>query len=125
MAELKELLDKYEIVVRNALMTVYYRQLGMISIHAGTRNMFQVCKWMSENTPYGGTLYWVVPDWLFFWDRVRVHEKSTVRFNVRFFGSGRRQMNTVVFRRGWWAMYLVPIKMLAEAMWGKRIYQVR
>jgi len=88
--------------------------LSFVSFHGPIDEAYQAAKFLSETK--GGEVYWVIPDRVFRFDDVEVSPGITVK--VWFMGSALRRKNCVLFRRGWWALYLWDpyIKALARAL---------
>ena len=105
---------KWVPVIDNLLWQVYYRILSFISFHGPVDEAYQAAKLLSETK--GGEVYWVIPDRVFRWDDVEVSPGITMK--VWFLGSAIRRKNTVMFRRGWWALYLWDpyVKSVARAL---------
>lgn len=98
--------DKWLPVISRLLWQVYYRVLGLVSYHADINESFKAATYLSQNNylgnTFGGNVYWVVEGSVFRWDDVELAPE--IKMNVWFFG---RQRNTVMARRGWWALYVL------------------
>lgn len=90
-------------VVDSLLLQCYYRVLSFISIHAPIDEVFKAARYLAREKR-GGKVFWVVPDRVARWDNVEVFPGITM--TVWIFGSKIRRKNTVMARRGWWALYL-------------------
>jgi len=109
MAEVPDLVEKWGEIVKRLVWITFYRLLAIVGCHANVGEMYDVCKWLSKNTPMGGTVEWTVPNRVFFWRRVNVNRDVTI--NVRVFGSpyGRNTFFTRIgFFKGWTATELFP-----------------
>lgn len=89
-------------VIDRLLWQAYYRILSFISFHAPVGESYQAAQELSGTR--GGEVYWVVPDRVFRWDDVEV--SPGIRMTVWIFGSALRGKNSVIARRGFWALYL-------------------
>jgi len=98
---------KWRKFVENSILTAYYRVLSFISVRAPITEIYETCVWLSENTPYSGNVYYLIPDRLFNWEDVVVNQdpEYPIKMTVRVFGSPIRGANTVFMRTGWWLMY--------------------
>lgn len=108
--------EKWIPVIDHLLWQVYYRVLSFVSFHGPVDEAFKACIKLKEAK--GGSVYWVLPKRAFRWDDVEV--SPGIKMTVWFFGSAVRRKNTVMCRRGWWAMYLFDpyVKTLAKVMGG-------
>jgi len=112
-----EALEEWEkaIHVLDALVVqAYYRVLSFVSFHLGIDASFKAAQHLAE-TKRGGKVYWVVEHaGIARWDDVEVF--PNIKIALWLFGSKIRQKNTVIARRGWWALYLldVQVKRLAK-----------
>jgi len=97
-----ELMDKWGSVVQRVTFQVYYRVMGVVSIHAPIDEVYTVCQVLTEKM--GGSVYWVVPKSVFRWDGVQVDHGVTQ--NIWVFGSVVRRRNVVFLRVGWWTLTL-------------------
>lgn len=99
--------SKWRIFVENAILTSYYRVLSFVSIHCPITEAYEACLWLSQNTPLGGEVYYLIPDRLFVWEDVVVNKnpENPVKMVLRAFGSPIRGANTVFTRAGWFFMY--------------------
>jgi len=106
--------EKWIPVIENLLWQVYYRILSFVSFHGPIDEAYEAAKFLSGTR--GGEVYWVIPDRVFRWDDVEVSPDITMK--VWFFGSAIRRRNTVMARRGWWALYLLDpyIEALARTL---------
>jgi hypothetical protein len=109
MAEVPPGFLKWGSLVERMLITSYYRVLSFVSLHAPINEVYEACKYMSENTPYAGSVYYLVPRRLFNWDEIVVNRNPNypVTMNLRVFGSPIRGKNTVFVRASWWKLYVV------------------
>ena len=100
---------KWGTLVERLLIPTYYRIFSFTSIHAPMTEISIVCDYLSKNTAMGGTITWNIPGRLFTWNNLVINQNSNypVTMNVRVFGSGLRQKNTVFVRIGWWKAYVV------------------
>ncbi|TRZ51724.1 MAG: hypothetical protein D4S01_04225 [Dehalococcoidia bacterium] len=90
-------------VIDKLLWQVYYRILSFISFHAPIDEAYSAAKHLSETK--GGAVYWVMPDRVFRFDNIEI--SPGIRLDVYFFGSASRRKNVVMFRRGWWSLYII------------------
>lgn len=96
-------------VVSRLLWQCYYRVLGLISFHGSISEAYEAAKWLSESLlGPGGNVYWIVENRVFRWDNVEI--SPDIFMNVWFFGTPR---NTMMLRRGWWALYLLETSVKA------------
>jgi hypothetical protein len=102
---------KWGSLIERMLITSYYRVLSFVSLHAPIGEIYTACKYMSENTPYSGKVYYLVPQRVFNWDEVAVNRNPDypVTMNLRVFGSPLRGKNTVFTRIGWYKMYVTDV----------------
>lgn len=109
MAEMPPEVRRWGRFIENSVVTSYYRVLSFVSVHAPVSEVYTACKYYSENTPYGGDVYWLVQGRIFNWDNINVNQDSDypVYMNLRVFGSSLRGKNTVFARVGWFKMYIV------------------
>jgi len=96
------LMEKWGSIVERVTFQVYYRVLGMVSIHVPIDEAFTVCQGLTEKR--GGSVYWVVPKSVFRWDGVQVDHG--VKENIWVIGSTIRRRNTAFIRVGWWTLTL-------------------
>jgi len=98
---------KWRKLVENAVLTSYYRILSFVSLQCPIGEAYETCVWLSENTPYGGTVYYLIPERLFIWEEVVVNQnpENPITMVLRVFGSPIRKRNTVFVRAGWYFMY--------------------
>lgn len=106
--------EKWVPVIDRLLWQAYYRILSFISYHAPIDESYEASKSLSGTR--GGEVYWVIPNRVFRWDNVEI--SPGIKLTVWFFGSALRKKNTVMVRRGWWALYLFDtyVKTLAKTL---------
>ena len=113
--------EKAVYVIDSLVVQCYYRVLSFISFHFGIDDAFRAAQYLAE-TKRGGTVYWVVERaGIARWDDVEVF--PGIRITIWLFGSKLRRKNTVMARRGWWALYLwdVNVKRLARVLGTYRV----
>lgn len=103
--------EKWGKFVENSILTAYYRLLSFVSLHAPISEIYNVCKYLSENTDYGGDAYWLIENRVANWDSVIVNQnpEHPVTMNLRIFGSPIRNRNTCFARVGFWKMYALDV----------------
>jgi len=108
MAEIPPEFSKWGPLIERMIITSYYRVLSFTSLHAPIGEIYTACKYMSENTPYSGDVYYLIPHRLFNWDNVVVNRNPDypVTFSLRVFGSPIRNKNVVFARVGFYKLYL-------------------
>lgn len=89
----------------NIVFQAWYRVLSFVSLHAPINEVFEAARHISENER-GGTVYWVIPDRVARWDDLDVSPPYGLKMTVWIFGSALRRKNSVIARRGFWALYL-------------------
>lgn len=85
----------------------YYRQLGIVAIHAPVDEVYKAVEELAAE--HGGVAYWAhdrTEGHAFRWDGIEMFP-DIPPMNLWFFGGKRRRENTVMVRRGWWAMYII------------------
>jgi len=104
---------KWVPVVDRLLFQCYYRVLSFISIHAPVDEVVKAAQYLAVEKRKG-KVYWVIEGRVARWDNVEVFPGITM--TVWIFGSKIRRKNTVMARRGWWALYLFDtyVKALAK-----------
>jgi len=104
---------KWVPVIEHLLWQVYYRVLSFVSFHGPLSEAYYAAEHLSDGK--GGRVYWVILDRVFRWDDVEISPGISTK--VWFFGGPK---NTVMARRGWWAMYLleVQVKRVASVLGG-------
>jgi len=110
MAEV-ELMEKWGSIVERITFQVYYRVMGMVSVHAPIDEVYKVCQGLIEKK--GGTVYWVIPKSVFRWDGVQVDHGVTE--NIWIVGSAMRRRNSAFIRVGWWTLTLFTETLRARA----------
>lgn len=103
--------DKWGSIVQRVTFQVFYRVLGMVSIHAPIDEIYETCQSLTETM--GGSVYWIVPGSVFRWDGV--HVDHTVKQNIWILGSKLRRKNTAFVRVGWWTLTLFTETLKARA----------
>ena len=86
------------------LSQVYYRSLGLVSIHQSVSDSAEAAQYLSANGR-GGTIQTVVPGRVYLWLGVAVAPDlpGSQTMGVLMFGSGTAQLNTVLLRVAFWA----------------------
>ncbi|MEM2291664.1 MAG: hypothetical protein QXR44_03175 [Thermoproteota archaeon] len=99
---------KWGSLIERMIITTFYRVMSFTSLHAPIGEIYKACEYMSRNTPYGGKVYYLIPERVFNWDNVIVNRNPDypVTMNMRVFGSPIRNKNTVFARIGWWKFYI-------------------
>jgi hypothetical protein len=107
MAEAPSAVSKWRRLVENSILTAYYRILSFVSVHCPITEAYETCVWLSENTPYGGNVYYLIEPRIFVWENVIVNQnpENPITMTLRVFGSPLRGVNTVFARAGWMFMY--------------------
>jgi hypothetical protein len=105
---------KWGSLIERMLITSYYRVLSFVSLHAPIGEIYKACKYMSENTPYSGEVYYLIPQRVFNWDEVVVNRNPEypVKMNLRVAGSPIRNKNVCFFRVGWYKMYIADVTLI-------------
>jgi len=101
----------------NIIFQAWYRVLSFVSLHAPINEVYEAARYIAENKR-GGTVYWVIPGRAARWDDLDVNPPHGVKMTVWIFGSAIRKKNSVVARRGFWALYLFDpyVKAFARAL---------
>lgn len=99
MSELEEW-EKAVEVMDYLLKQTYYRVLSFVSFHFPIEDAYKAAQQLK--TKRGGDVYWIVEGKVARWDELEVFPE--VYMTIWFFGG---QKNTVMARRGWWAMYVL------------------
>jgi len=105
----------------NIIFQAWYRVLSFVSLHAPINEVYEAARYIAENKR-GGNVYWVIPDRAARWDDLDVNPPYGVKMTVWIFGSAIRKKNSVVARRGFWALYLFDpyVKALARTLGALR-----
>jgi hypothetical protein len=98
--------NKWVNLVDSILFQVYYRTLGMVSLHGPVEEIYEACEILQKGKR-GGNLYWVITDRIANWEDVKVADEITM--TVRIFGSAIRGKNTVFMRKGFFTSYLIDL----------------
>lgn len=107
--------EKAANVMNELLKQAYYRILSFISFHFGVEDAYLAAQWLAENVR-GGQVYWVVEGKIARWDNIEVF--PSIFMNIWFFGGNK---NTVMARRGWWALYLLEV--YVKALSSQRFFR--
>jgi len=97
---------KWVLPLDNIVFQAWYRVLSFVSLHAPINEVFEAAKYVAENKR-GGNVYWVVEPKVFRWDDLDVNPPQGLKMTAWLFGGPK---NTVLCRRGWWALYLADIQ---------------
>jgi hypothetical protein len=110
--------QKWGTLIERMLITTYYRILSFTSLHSPIVEVYTACKYMSENTPYAGNVYWLIEQRIFNWDNVNVNRNSDypVTMSLRVFGSPIRNKNTVFARVGFYKFYITDVALMLIGM---------
>jgi hypothetical protein len=96
-------------VVDDLQRQIYYRQLGMVSMHGPVTEVVPAAAYLAKNRR-GGTVTWITPGWTARWENVEVYPGITM--NEWLYGGPR---NTVLMRVGFYKLYM------AESLLGSRV----
>lgn len=94
-------------IVGAVLFQVYYRQLGVVSIHIGIKDVMESVKRLQSER--GGEIVEVLRDRVFQWRDVEAFPGTNARVNVWIFGSDIRQKNTLFLRVGFWKLWFIDL----------------
>lgn len=97
-------------ILQAVLFQVYYRQLGMVSIHIPIKDMIEAANRLKPQR--GGTIQEIRKNMVYRWVDVEAFPNSNARMTVWMIGGSR---NTAFIRVGWWKLYLVD-SAVAKAM---------
>jgi len=89
----------------NIIFQAWYRVLSFVSLHAPINEVYEAARYIAENKR-GGNVYWVIRGRAARWDDLDVNPPHGVKMTVWIFGSAIRKKNSVIARRGFWALYL-------------------
>lgn len=101
----------------NIVFQAWYRVLSFVSLHAPITETYKAAKYIAR-TKRGGSVYWVLKDRVARWDDLDVNPPHKLTMTVWLFGSPIRGKNSVVARRGFWALYIWDpyVKTLARTL---------
>ncbi|MEM3656760.1 MAG: hypothetical protein QXP58_09650 [Thermoprotei archaeon] len=102
----KQITTAQEALIAQAIFQMYYRVLGMVSLHFGITETYNAMNALTSI--YGGTLSYVVPGRVIAWNNLFVAPEyaDSPTMSIWAFGSSIRQLNTVFVRKGFWTLYL-------------------
>lgn len=92
-------------ILSSALFQVFYRQLGMISLHIGVKAMVESARRLQPER--GGEIDEILPERVYQWRGVEVFPGTGMRMNVWLVGSAMRQKNCLLMRVGWWTLWVL------------------
>lgn len=87
-------------VVEDLQKQLYYRQLGIVSMHGPVDEVVAAAAWLARNRK-GGNVFWTTPGAVARWEGAEVY--PGIFINEWLYGGPR---NTVLTRVGFWKLYV-------------------
>jgi len=110
-------------IIERVLFQVFYRNLGMVSLHVPIAVASQSIDYLCKEKDYGDWK-WLLTNRVLVWENVPINH--VMKIHVYVFGSKLREKNTVLVRQGFWRMWFIEagLRIFDESLIGKIIAEI-
>jgi|GEM_PF-5558216 len=110
-------------IIERILFQVFYRNLGMVSLHVPIKVAVQSIDYLVRTKGYGDWK-WLLTNRALVWENVPID--SVMKIHIYVFGSKLRQQNTVLVRQGFWRLWFIEtgLRLFDETLVGRIISKI-
>jgi hypothetical protein len=110
-------------IIERVLFQVFYRNLGMVSLHVPMKVAVQSINYLVKTKGYGNWK-WLLTNRVLVWENVPIN--NVMKIHVYVFGSSLRQKNTVLVRQGFWRLWFIEVglRLFDESIIGRILAKI-